>query len=509
MLHKTAVTLAALSIMTATASAQTAEPQLLTTAVIQGSTAYSPAELFESYRDQLGKPVTRDSARAIVTGLQEMYARDGYSKPELALDGDLAARGILQIEVFEPHITAVKVSGDAGPHAETLAAATEELRQRRPLRREEMQEALRHLRELPGLAVTANTRRDEAVRNGYELLVDASFQPVDATLRLTNRGTDEIGPVFALGQFVANGLLGLEEKIGVLTATATEYDEFHGGGLFVDTPTGLHETRAMLMAFRSASNPTEAGGDIDDRYMRDRAFLKVTHRLDGAARLHWTAYGQLELEDLEIAQDGAEVRDDQLRILTLGTRLGWRSGDAVQHSATIDALKGLDALGAGLHAEDLALDERRVDFTALKLQYMMQVPFAEHWSVRLDVLGQYSNDVLPDSQRFKIGGDRLGRGFEVAEIAGDSGAGGKIELRRGLASALPVVGKTSAYAFYDIGAAWKSNDPARESAATAGLGLGMSGKHVSGSVEVATPLTGTDIEGSDATSVFGELTLRF
>ncbi len=506
MLHKTAAALAALSII---GSAHASEPQMLTTAVIQGSTAYSPAELFESYRDQLGKPVTRDSARAIVTELQEMYARDGYSKPELALDGDLAARGILQIDVFEPHITAVKLSGDAGPHAETLAAATEELRQRRPLRREEMQNTLRQLRELPGLAVTANTRRDEAVRNGFELLVDASFRPVDSTLRLTNRGTGEIGPVFALGQFVANGLFGIEEKIGVLTATASEYDEFHGGGLFVDVPTGLDETRAMLMAFRSTSNPTEAGDDVDDQYMRDRMFLKVTHRLDGAARVHWTAYGQLELEDLEIEQDGAEMRDDQLRILTLGTRIGWRSGDSLQHSATIDALQGLDALGAGLDAQDLAIDERSIDFTALKLTYMLQVPFAEHWSVRLDVLGQYSNDVVPDSQRFKIGGDRLGRGFEVAEIAGDSGAGGKLELRRGLSSDLPVVGKTSAYAFYDLGAAWKSNASGRESAATAGLGVAISGTHISGSVEVATPLTGTDIEGSDATSVFGELTLRF
>lgn len=72
-----------------------------------------------------------------------------------------------------------------------------------------------------------------------------------------------------------------------------------------------------------------------------------------------------------------------------------------------------------------------------------------------------------------------------------------------------MIGKTSAYGFYDIGAAWKSDVPGRESASTAGLGLGMSGKYLSGSVEIARPLTGTDIEGSDATSVFGELTIRF
>lgn len=505
MLHNAVAVSAAFFIM---ASAQAAEHPLLTTAVIQGSSAYSPAELFESYRDQLGKPVTRESARAIVTGLQEMYVRDGYSKPELALDGDLAARGILKVEVYEPHITAVKLSGDAGPHAAKIAQATEELRQLRPLRREEMQSRLRALRELPGLALTANTRRDESARNGFELIVDTSFQPVDSTVRLTNRGTGEVGPLFALGQFVANGLLGRQEKLGILTATAREFDEFHGAGLFIDAPVGLDDTRIMLMSFRSTSNPTEAGADVDDQYLRDRVQLKVTHRLD-AVGLHWSAYGALELEDLEIEQDGIQARDDQLRIVTLGTRIGWRSGEALQHSATVDALHGLDALGAGLQADDLVVDERSVDFTMLRLQYLLQIPLNAHWALRLDALGQYSNDLLPDSQRFKIGGDRLGRGFEVAEIAGDTGAGGKIELRRSLSGDLPVIGKTSAYGFYDIGAAWKSDVPGRESASTAGLGLGMSGKHLSGSVEIATPLTGTDIEGSDATSVFGELTIRF
>jgi len=506
MLHNAAVALAALAI---TIPALAAEPPLLTTAVIQGSTAYSPAELFESYRDQLGKPVTRDSARAIVAGLQELYTRDGYSKPELALHDELVAHGILRLEVFEPHITSVMVTGDAGPHQRALAQATEQLRQRRPVHRLEMQQALRELRELPGLTITANIRRDDSSRNGFQLVVDASFKPVEAVVRLTNRGTSEIGPMFALTQLVANGLLGREEKIGLLTASAVEYREYHGVGAFIDAPIGLDDTRAMLMGFRSASNPTEVGGDSDDQYLRDRLVLKVTHRMDSAAELHWSTFGGLELEDLEVEQDGLQTRDDQLRILTLGSRIGWRSGAATQNSASVELLKGLDALGAGLQADDLPVDERRVDFALLKVQYTGQMGFMTRWALRLDAFGQYSGDVLPDSQRFKIGGDRLGRGFEVAEIAGDTGAGGKLELRRELGTDMPVLGKTSAYGFYDIGAAWKANDPGPESAATAGVGLSMNAERVSGQIEIAAPLTHADVEGSDATSVFAELSYRF
>ena len=97
----------------------------------------------------------------------------------------------------------------------------------------------------------------------------------------------------------------------------------------------------------------------------------------------------------------------------------------------------------------------------------------------------------------------------MAEIAGDQGLGGKIELRRDLLKTEGMFGRLSAYGFYDIGAAWKQDLPGRESAATAGLGFGLSGSSLTGYVEVAAPLTGPDIEGKDSASVFAELSYRF
>ncbi len=512
MLHRVAAVCAALAITlpVAASGAAAAKAPTLSTAVITGSTVYSPTELFDSYRDQLGKPISRESAQAIVQALQDLYARDGYSKPEIALDDDSTASGILRAQIFEPRITRVMVSGDAGPHGEEVQSIASSLEQAQPVRRVALQEAVREMREMPGLTVTANTRKDPEVRNGFELTVDAAFQPFDGLVRLTNRGTDEIGPVFALTQVNSNGLLGLQEKIGLVTAAATELDEYRGFGAFADVPLpGMEETRAMLMGFRSESNPTETGADLNEDYVRDRLSLRVTRRLEAATELHWTAYGGLELEDLEIVDDSGKFRDDQLRLASLGTRLGWRTGTNTQSSVIVDLLQGLDALGASLRAYDLAVDERDVDFTLVKMQFTRQLRFLERWSVRLDSFGQYSGDVLPDSQRFKIGGDRLGRGFEVAEIAGDRGIGAKLELRRDLFADLPLLGRTSAYSFYDFGAAWKENAPGRESATTAGVGAAISGEQLTGYVEIAAPITGVDIEGSDQASLFAEISYRF
>ena len=87
--------------------------------------------------------------------------------------------------------------------------------------------------------------------------------------------------------------------------------------------------------------------------------------------------------------------------------------------------------------------------------------------------------------------------------------GGKLELRRDLMNSEGPLGRLSAYGFYDVGVAWKQDMPGRESAATAGAGLGLSGATLSGYLEVAAPLTGADIEGNHRASLFAELSYRF
>ncbi|HSG64829.1 MAG TPA: hypothetical protein VLD39_07505, partial [Gammaproteobacteria bacterium] len=95
------------------------------------------------------------------------------------------------------------------------------------------------------------------------------------------------------------------------------------------------------------------------------------------------------------------------------------------------------------------------------------------------------------------------------EIAGDRGVGAKIELRRKFSGAPALLGQTSAYGFYDLGAAWKNDAPGRESAATAGFGLGMQSGRAIGHIEIAKPLTHADVEGRKELSAFIDLTVLF
>ena len=501
----------------ATAAARAADGALTTppanvpklvTVVIDGSSVYDATRLFPTYRDQLGQPISRESARGVVAAIVALYEQDGYVKPEVALDDALTARGIVRIRIFEAQVTRVHFEGDTARIEEQMWRVATRLQKSKPLRREDVPQALRDLRQLAGYTVTANTQRDDQVRNAFALTIKTRYSPVDGVVRMNNRGTDQVGPAFVLGQLYANGVIGRQGKVGLIYASAMDPEEYLGGGLYADTVMA-DGTRFSTLLFQSTSAPNEAPVNLDDVYDRRRATLRIWRPLrDGAgSSLSWNA--AFDAEDLFIDRAGTELRAERLRVLEGGVRAGWRSAAATQYSASVTLRKGLDGFGAGLQASDITNDPRRVDFVVTLASASIYQRFATDWSVRLDAMGQVSAYVLPDSERFKIGGDRLGRGFEVAEIAGDSGIGGKFELRRDLLNTEGVFGRLSTYGFYDTGTAWKENAPGSQSAATAGAGFAIQGSTITGYIEVAAPVSGADIEGKYDPSVFAELSYRF
>jgi hypothetical protein len=126
--------MASLGCAIADARAGSADAHVLSTTVIRGSTAYTPVDLFSVYRDQLGLEINPENAQAIVAALERLYARDGYSRPEMQLDAKLADRGILSIDVYEPRITRVALKGNVGPYATRLEQLTTLARWRAGLR---------------------------------------------------------------------------------------------------------------------------------------------------------------------------------------------------------------------------------------------------------------------------------------------------------------------------------------------------------------------------------------
>ncbi len=250
----------------------------LTTVIVEGSSVYQPPQLFaRSTHGSRPAGVARSARASSRKALADLYLRDGYVKPEVTIDDSLAAQGILRARVFEAQVSGVVIEGDAAASATQLERIGSAARQG-ALRcaATTSRSALRDMRQFAGLAVSASTRRDPQDRNAFELVVRADFSPVDGVVRMNNRGTDQVGPAFLLGQVFANGMFGRGEKIGLIFAAATDHEEYLGGGLFFDTPLNSRGTRANALLFRSHSAPNEAPVNLDDEYTRERVTLRVT-----------------------------------------------------------------------------------------------------------------------------------------------------------------------------------------------------------------------------------------
>jgi hemolysin activation/secretion protein len=459
--------------------------------VIDGSSIYSPPRLFATYRDQLGQPYSRESTRAIAAALVELYVHDGYVKPEVTLDETQTSRGMLRLQLHEPQVTRVVFEGDGGKFDASLRNIGERLENTRPLRREDVAQSLRAMR--ADRRCCGHGHHPDAIQRfamRFELVVQTDYSPVDGVVRMNNRGTDQVGPAFMLGQVFANGLLGGQEKIGLIFAAATDHDEYLGGGLYVDTPFGDGGTRGNALLFRSHSAPNEAPVNLEDEYVRERLTLRVSKPFRQSSAFLVERQPRLRGDD----PDHRSRRRHRARRPAAHPRgvlrSTWRTGDT-QWTANLQVRQGLDALGSGLHADDLVDDPRRADFIVMLMQGSASRRFAERWTGSAGCfrpeqwLRAARQRTLQDRRRspgtrIRSRGDRRRqrhrRQDRPAPRTFDTGT---------------FAGRLSAYGFYDIGAAWKQDAPGRESAATAGTGIAMQGAALTGYLEVATPAHGT------------------
>jgi hemolysin activation/secretion protein len=488
--------------------ARAAAPPALSSAVIRGSTVYGAPALFQTYRGQLGQPLTVALATTVASALARRYEQDGYSRPELYVDERPMAQGILRIEVFEPRFTRVDFAGSQGPYAQRLQALGARIVAVNPVRPKEVQRALKAMRAMPGLTVIESVARDASVRNAFVLTLTVSYKPVEGLARISNRGSKEIGPWFADGEIVSNDVLGQDEKLGALLTATTDFKEYEAAGAFADLPVDSAGTHVSVLGLYSYSVPHVPPGDAVDTFRRTLVQLRATQPLLSTGTASASLVGGLDIDN-QITDENAELlRDDRLRIADLGAQASWAAFSATHYNLLFDIRHGLDALGSQLFAEDLVPDLRRKDFWLWRAQLSALTQLDERWSLRVDALLQHSGYVLPYSEQLTIGGQVLGRGFEISEVAGDSGGDGRIELRR-LLSRLNGRGELALYGYYDYGAVWSQDGSPSQSAAVTGLGAAFTRGTLSGSLEVAQPLIHPDVDGSRSPRVLLEITKTF
>jgi hemolysin activation/secretion protein len=148
--------------------------------------------------------------------------------------------------------------------------------------------------------------------------------------------------------------------------------------------------------------------------------------------------------------------------------------------------QGIPSLGATRSAaEDATRPGERVDFGKAvidlsRVQTLFQLSAVSNISLKARVIGQYSSQILPPSEKFYLGGPEYTRGFYSGEVTGDSAFVWQAELQYNTTYDLHLFDRSfdvsgQLYGFYDRGEAWQNQSPAIETPYTrlSSMGIGV------------------------------------
>jgi hemolysin activation/secretion protein len=498
---------------------------------VEGVSAYPAERIARLTRPLVGQRIAAAEVFALAQRIERLYRDDGYFLAQVVVPQQTVADGTVRIRVVEGAIGAVTIEGDAGPARARIERILNRITEFRPARIDQVERQLLLVDDLPGIAVRSVFRRG-AVPGTSDMVVQVTRTPVDAVAAIDNRGSRFQGPLQSYGAIGANSLsrfgdrlelqffstLSREQNFGQLTYGVMLTDSglslrIYGGAgrsepdldlrdIGYENDLGIGGLIVSYPVIRTRDLSLAVGADVN--YYNSRTSVGRAAPLSGKV-----LQGQSDTRPLRFGADG-ELRD------------GWIG----LNRARIRFHKGLDLFNPT--APDNPRNDRPGSDplffkTTGEVSRLQGVWANEEYSLNLlgVVAGQYSTDILPSSERYYLGGDRLGRGYYNGQVAGDRALATSVELQFNFAmindldepdTLIPI----QLYGFYDAGWArsLSRNDRPHERIQSFGGGARVEfSARVTGEVEVAQRIErsigGANVEALPQTELFGRLIIRY
>lgn len=473
---------------------------MLNAVVIEGASVYAPADLAALYEAYLGTEITLLQVFDIADAITARYRQDGYVLSLAVVPAQRIAAGTVRITVIEGFVDRVLIEGDSGNRGSLVHDMAARIAEERPLTAAALERYLLLIDDLPGLTARA-VLKPAATSGAADLILTVEDKPADAHASLDNRGSRFVGPLqMGLG-VSANSLFGHGERTTLRTVVTSQVAELKFFDVAHVVPLTSEGTRGRVQLARSYANPGYTLKPEDVHSEATTLAFGASHPVIRSRARNLSVTGDFDLRWIEADQrDGAtRISKDAIRAVRLGFEYDFidtLAGPAVNLIA-LQASQGLDILGARESGSpDLSRANGRSDFTKLTMNFQRLQGLGGGFTLLGALIGQYSFSSLLAAEELAFGGGQFGRAYDPAELTGDHGLAGKLELAWGDEAEGKWLRSYQLYGFYDVGAVWNRDHDAaervRNSAASAGIGgRATLTSDISANLELAVPLTGS------------------
>ncbi|OGT47388.1 MAG: hypothetical protein A3E83_06510 [Gammaproteobacteria bacterium RIFCSPHIGHO2_12_FULL_41_20] len=468
----------------------------LTNIILTGNHVYSHAQLERLYIKDINQIISVADLYNIVQRITNYYRNNGYILSRAILPPQHVAHGVVRVQVIEGFISKANVIGEPKYAKSVVERYAQHIVNSRPLQLKVMEHYLLIANEIPGVQTKAVLEPSKTIPAAAELNLQTETKTVTGFLSYDDYGTRYIGPQQITLNLGTNSLWVSGDTLQGIGAKTPKGMELSFYDVSYNVPISNEGLRWIFDTNKAMTNPlfTLAPLKINGTVMTyDTQFQYPVIRTPSKSL---TVQGGFNYMDSQTLSFDAPLYLDHLRTLTLGTTYNFADSLKGVNGLTLTLGKGIPLFGATISTKSLTTSRYGASgvFTDFNFNYNRLQTLFWRFSLYGVAQGQYSFNPLLVSQQFAYGGSQLGRGYDPAEITGDDGLAGSVELRFDLTPGWRLLQSIQIYTFYDVGETWYlkqvSGQPPRQSATSTGGGIRFSfNEYLSGNFMIAQPLT--------------------
>ncbi|MGY4513414.1 ShlB/FhaC/HecB family hemolysin secretion/activation protein [Bradyrhizobium sp. USDA 3650] len=423
---------------------------------VSGARAVSPDRIAAVYQPYVGKKVSQADLAAIAGAISDLYRADGFHLSRAIVPPQDIADGLLRIQVVEGAIVQAELKGDGAEQFGVRPMLGPVLAEQ-PSRLATLERQLFLINGRPGVRITDTALEEVGTATGrFRLIVYLKTWHVFSSFGLDNLGSSSVGPwqTYATGAF--NSYLTPGDTLAVnLSTIANDPRQLGFARLSYDAPVGVDGVRLGGSVLYSAVRPGDARR-LDSDITTTEAFelrasiVPLQSQSSSLTLTAATTFSNVSEHDLY-----GPWYNDHIRTVSLTADYRLQDQFGGINFATLTYRQGLDIFGASHFDDDLlSRDGASSNFSVLNLWFTRYQMLNDVWSLKLSAASQAASRPLFTSQQFYLGGAAFGRGYGAAEISGDNGLAGSLELRFDQKLNYRYWTGYQLYAFGDAGAVW-------------------------------------------------------
>lgn len=390
-----------------------------------GNTAFSSRTLKTQIERFVDLELNLYDLNLAADAITEFYHERGYTLARATIPPQRIVDGDVQIRVVEGRIGKVTFSGNERHANDFLALRSGALREDALVTSGRLETTLLLLNDIPGLSAKAVlSPGDQFGQTDAEIKITEKL--VGMTVGVNNHGRDETGKNKVDTTFTLNSPFGWGDQLA-FSGSSTAHQLVKYWKVAYSAPLNTLGTRVTVGKSKVAyqvSGALAALGLTGDVQTTD---LTISHPLTRTrANSEWLTFSA-KRSRLEQYNLGVLAAQNDISVYTIGYQMSRIHADASLTNLNLNVATNLKSIG-NPPRQDAVLARWEADINHT-------TPFSGKWDMYLRGNIVYSREMLPDTEKFSLGGPGSLRAYRPSEVRGDSGYLAQLEFRHPFAFA--------------------------------------------------------------------------